>query len=220
MASRTARFLMDVPEQPAAASGQTHGVTPPRAIGVRADIAVKRILSGSATTIMHEKLSTANFMEHSGNDKVLERAGFTLPRPLSGVMVPANDAVYDLDLANDGRRWQIYFHNATDYRWTWITRWFVLRPSHVRGFANPQDAERQFNDFSFTLPRDDVAVRISDPDTKRVPDDLLLPLDPTHRVKKWQFRDRPYRADSEEVDLARIILSIFTLPLVYHRSAV
>ncbi|HTB42108.1 MAG TPA: hypothetical protein VK741_00685 [Acetobacteraceae bacterium] len=99
-------------------------------------------------------------------------------------------------------------------------RWFVLRPSHVRGFANPQDAERQFNDFSFTLPRDDVAVRISDSDTKRVPDDLLLPLDPTHRVKKWQFRDRPYRADSEEVDLAKIILSTFTLPLVYHRFTV
>jgi hypothetical protein len=94
----------------------------------------------------------------------------------------------------------------------------VLKPGHVSGFANPQDAERQFNVPKFALPKDDVAAQNFDPRKKDVMEGLLLPLDPTHRVKKWQHRDHAESYDMESVKT--ILSSGFTLPLLYQRSAV
>jgi len=182
-------------------------------------------LAKALTVVMNEKLSSANFMRHPGNDKILARAGFTPAKPLpdidlSGVDLPGQYQVYDLDLANNGRERRIYFYDTNFFGWQWATNWFVLKQGHVLDSTTLKTAARPGR--LAPLPKDDIAAENFDPENKAIPDGLLLPFDPKYRVKKWRFNhpDPQQSAESFEMDLAKLSLLSFTLPFLYQSSTV
>jgi hypothetical protein len=166
-------------------------------------------LARALTRMVRGPLASSDVLDRYGNDVILKRARFTLPKPLPAFSYEypsQRRELYDLDITNDGRHWEMLFSSMQDYMFLWSTAWYVLKLGH------------SFHPTGVDIDRPpDADVAAANPaERDKSLESIALPLNPAFHKMEWTFK---FAAGKPPIDAGRdellVAIDGFTRPLLY-----